>query len=102
MTPQPVERRREPRNEEEAAAFKGLGQAVTAIRERRGMSRPDLASKAEMTVPELEAIERGDVDEWWGGIRMIARAFEMKLPALMMEGEERTPSGQRDQNDPQG
>jgi ribosome-binding protein aMBF1 (putative translation factor) len=53
----PVERRREPRDDEEAASFKGLGQAVTVIRERRGMSRDDLAAKAEMTVPELEAIE---------------------------------------------
>lgn len=91
MTGKPVERRREPRNDEEAAAFKGLGQAVTVIRERRGMSRDELAAKAEMTVPELEAIERGELDEWWGGLRMIAKAFDMSFPALMMEVEEFAP-----------
>lgn len=91
MTGEPVERRREPRNDEEAAAFKGLGQAVTVIRERRGMTRDELASKTEMTVPELEKLERGELDEWWGGIRLVAKAFGMPLPALMMEGEEFAP-----------
>jgi transcriptional regulator with XRE-family HTH domain len=83
--------RRPPRDEEEAAAFQGLGQAITVIRERRGMSRDELASKAEMTVPELEAVERGELDEWWGGLRMIAKAFDMPFPALMMEVEEPAP-----------
>lgn len=91
MTRKPVERRREPRNDEEAAAFKGLGQAVTVIRERRGMSRDELATKAEMTVPELEKIERGELDEWWGGLRFIAKAFGMPVGALMIEAEEFAP-----------
>jgi transcriptional regulator with XRE-family HTH domain len=82
------QRRRHPRDDEEAAAFRGLGQAITVIRERRGMSREELADKAEMTVPELRKIERGQLDEWWGGIRMIAKAFGMPVPALMMEAEE--------------
>jgi transcriptional regulator with XRE-family HTH domain len=77
--------RKTPRDDEEAAAFKGMGQAVTVIRERRGMARGELASKAEMTRAELEKIERGELDEWWGGLRMIAKAFDMPLPALMME-----------------
>ncbi|HEX7279855.1 MAG TPA: helix-turn-helix transcriptional regulator [Solirubrobacterales bacterium] len=87
----PVEVRRPPRDDEEAAAFRGMGQAVTVIRERRGVSREELASKTGMKVPELEKIERGELDEWWGGIRMIAKAFEMPLPALMMEAEEFAP-----------
>lgn len=91
MTEHPVERRRQPRNDEEAAAFKGLGQAITVIRERRGMARDELAAKTEMTTPELEAIERGELDEWWGGLRMIAKAFGMPLPALLMEAEEFAP-----------
>lgn len=85
------QRRRAPRDDEEAAAFKGLGQAVTVIRERRGMDRDTLAEKAEMTRAELEKIERGELDEWWGGIRMIAKAFGMPVPALMMEAEEFAP-----------
>jgi transcriptional regulator with XRE-family HTH domain len=68
-----------------------MGQAITVIRERRGMSRDELASKAEMTVPQLEKIERGELDEWWGGLRVIAKAFGMPLPALMMEAEEFAP-----------
>jgi transcriptional regulator with XRE-family HTH domain len=85
------QQRRPPRDDEEAAAFKGLGQAITVIRERRGMCRDELAVKCEMTRPELEKIERGELDEWWGGIRMIAKALGMPLPALMMEGEEFAP-----------
>jgi transcriptional regulator with XRE-family HTH domain len=85
------QRRRQPRDDEEASAFKGLGQAITVIRERRGMDRDTLAEMAEMTRQELEKIERGELDEWWGGIRMVAKAFEMTLPALMMEVEEFAP-----------
>lgn len=85
------QRRRHPRNDEEAAAFKGLGQAVTVIRERRGMSSDELAAKAEMTRAELEKIEHGELDEWWGGIRMVAKAFGMSLSALMLEAEEFAP-----------
>lgn len=88
MTPQQRER---PRNDEEAAAFKGMGQAVTAIRERHGMSKDELASTAEMTVPELEAVEGGELDEWWGGLRMIAKAFDMPLSELVIESEALTP-----------
>ena len=80
--------RREPRNPEEAAAFKGLGQAITVIREQRGIDRKMLASQCEMTVKELETIERGDLDEWWGGIRLIAQALDMPLADLMFKGEE--------------
>jgi transcriptional regulator with XRE-family HTH domain len=91
MTGHPVERRRDPRDNEEAAAFKGLGQAVTVTRERRGLTREQLAGQCEMTQSELEKIERGEFDEWWGGLRRIAKAFGMPFPALMMEAEEFAP-----------
>lgn len=91
MTRKPIERRREPRSDEEAAAFKGLGHTVTIIRERQGMSRNELAAQAEMTVPELEAIERGEFDEWWGGLRTIAKALGMSVGALLIEAEEHAP-----------
>ncbi|HYH52636.1 MAG TPA: hypothetical protein VD761_00750 [Solirubrobacterales bacterium] len=87
----PVEVRRPPRDDEEAAAFKGMGQAVTVIRERQDMSRDDLAEKTEMTVAELEVIERGELDEGWGGLRVIAKAFGMPVGALMNEAEEFAP-----------
>lgn len=81
------QRRRRPRDDEEAAAFRGMGQAVAAIRERHGMGKDDLASKVEMTVGELEAIERGELDEWWGGLRMIAKAFDLPLSELVIEAD---------------
>jgi transcriptional regulator with XRE-family HTH domain len=87
----PVEVRRPPRNDEEAAAFKGMGQTVTVIRERQGMTRDELAAQSEMTVPELEGIESGEMDEGWGSFRVIAKALGMSLPGLMMEAEEHAP-----------
>lgn len=86
-----TQRRQPPRDEEEAAAFKGLGQAITVIRERRGIGRDALAAEAEMAVVELEAIERGEMDESWGGLRMIAKALDTPMPALFMEAEEFAP-----------
>lgn len=85
------EQRRPPRDEEEAAAFKGMGQAVTIIRERRGMERGELASKCEMAPAELEEIERGGLDEGWGGLRLLAKALDTPLAALIMEAEEFAP-----------
>jgi transcriptional regulator with XRE-family HTH domain len=88
MTP---EQQRPPRDEEEAAAFKGMGQAVTIIRERRGMDREELAARCEMTPAELEEIERGELDERWGDLRLLAKALDTPLPALLMEAEEFAP-----------
>lgn len=84
-------RRSKPRDDEEAAAFKGMGQAITVIRERRGMSREGLAGKCEMTPAELRKIERGEADEGWGGIRLIGKALDMPLGALIIEAEEFAP-----------
>lgn len=86
-----LEKRRPPRDEEEAAAFKGMGQAIAILRERHGMAREELARKCEMTELELEAIERGELDEWWGSLRMVAKGLDMPLPALLTEGEELAP-----------
>jgi transcriptional regulator with XRE-family HTH domain len=82
-----VQQRRGPRDSDEAAAFKGLGQAIIANRDRQGVDRQELASRCEMTPAELEAIERGEIDEFWGGIRLIAKAFDMRLGALAVEAE---------------
>lgn len=89
MTPE--EGHREPRDEEEAAAFKGVGHAITIIRERRSMTRDELASKSNVTVAELARIERGDFDEWWGDLRLIAQALERSVGALLIEAEEFAP-----------
>ena|SRR5215213_10766792 len=85
------QRREPPRDDEEAAAFKGLGRAVTLIREQQGLDRDELAAKAEMTSAELEKVEGGELDEWWGGLRMIAEAAGMPLSTLISESEKSSP-----------
>lgn len=82
----PCGTRRYPRRERR---LEQLGLVIATIRERLDMDQEELAAKAEMTRPELEKIERGELDEWWGGIRLVAEAFGMTLPALMMELEHR-------------
>jgi transcriptional regulator with XRE-family HTH domain len=84
MTEQP---RRKPRDDEEAASFKGMGHAITMIREGRGISREELAEKADLTPAELEIVEHGELDESWGILRRIAKALGMSLQALMIEAE---------------
>ena len=85
--------RRRPRDEEEAAAFKGMGKAVTINRERRGIARDEFASACEMTPAELEEIDRGTVNERWGRLRRVANRLDMPLSALVMEAEELAPPG---------
>ncbi|MGN6254105.1 MAG: helix-turn-helix domain-containing protein [Solirubrobacterales bacterium] len=68
-----------------------MGQAITIIRERRGMDRDTLAAKAEMTRAELEKIERGELDEWWGGLRALTKALDISLGALVIVAEESAP-----------
>lgn len=81
------QRREPPRDKDEAAAFKGLGRAVTLIREQQALNRDELAAKAEMMPAELEKVEAGELDEWWGGLRMIAKAAGMPLSTLVSESE---------------
>jgi transcriptional regulator with XRE-family HTH domain len=83
--------RRKPRDDEEAASFKGMGQAITVIRERLGLSREELAEKCDLTPAELEMVERGEMDESWGIVRRIAIALGRSLPTLLMEAEEFAP-----------
>jgi transcriptional regulator with XRE-family HTH domain len=80
-----------PHDEEQIASLKGMGHAITIIRERRGLSREEVAPKAEMTVGELEAIERGELHERWGGLRTVAQALGVTLPALINQAEEQAP-----------
>jgi transcriptional regulator with XRE-family HTH domain len=83
--------RQKPHDAEEVAAFQGMGQAITEIRERRDMSREELAGKCGVTAAELETVERGELDESWGVIRRIAKALGVQLAALMIEAEESAP-----------
>lgn len=77
-----------PNDEEHIASLKGMGRAITILRERRGLSREEVAPKTEMTVEELEALERGEVHERWGGLRIVAQALGVPLSTLLREAEE--------------
>lgn len=86
-----AEQRRAPRDAEDGAAFKGMGRAITTLREERGWSREELAARSDMTPAELETVESGELDESWGRIRLIARAFGLHPGALLFEAEEHAP-----------
>lgn len=82
---------REPRDDEDAAAFQGMAHAITVNRERQGMSREELAEKSGLTLANLEMVERGELDESWGNTRWIAKSLGIPLSALMTEAEEAAP-----------
>jgi transcriptional regulator with XRE-family HTH domain len=97
-----TQKRRPPRDDEEAAAFKGLGKAITTIRKRRGLGRDELASRCEITRVELEKLEGGSLDESWGGLRHIAKLLGVSLPALLNEAEKLTQAPDDDAPSHQG
>jgi transcriptional regulator with XRE-family HTH domain len=86
-----LERQEPPRDEEEAAAYKGMDRAVTALREERGMSVEELASRSGVPPAELQRIEGGEFAERWGDLGRIAKALETTLPALISKAEELAP-----------
>jgi hypothetical protein len=51
-----LERRDPPPDEEETASFKGMGHAISIIRERHGLSREEAASRSACaSLPKLSA-----------------------------------------------
>jgi transcriptional regulator with XRE-family HTH domain len=96
-----LERHNPPRDEEEASDFKAMGQAVTDLREWRGMTREELAPKCEITVPELERVENGKVHERWGDLFRITEGLEIPLATLMRKFNELEPGpGRAPRDDP--
>lgn len=78
-------------DEESIASDKAMGEVITMLREERGMSPEEVAQRAEMTVQNLEEIERGEVEPTWGELRRLAAALSVLLSALLRMVEERTP-----------
>lgn len=68
-----------------------MGQAIAALRERRQLSRDELAAEAGLPDPSLEAIEEGAVDADWGTLRKLASALGVPLEELMQAAEELAP-----------
>jgi transcriptional regulator with XRE-family HTH domain len=71
-----------------AVSPKGLGDAITAIRERCGIASEELVPKSGLTLQELNGIEGGEIDALWGDLRKIARGLGMPLAELLSQVEE--------------
>lgn len=89
----PIKRRR---TSDDNASFKGMGLAITKLRELRGMTRPELAAKADINPETAGRIERGEVEAQWGTLRRIAYALDISPDDLVREAEKLTP-GRTDQ-----
>jgi ribosome-binding protein aMBF1 (putative translation factor) len=59
-----------------------LGLVIAELREAAAMSIAELAEAASLKTAELEAIERGDADPSWGGVRDIAATLGVSVAEL--------------------
>jgi transcriptional regulator with XRE-family HTH domain len=82
---------RRPRTAEDDASFEGLGQAIAAIREQRGLSRDELAKQIDDEPAIVERIEQGSINADWATLRTIAHALAVPLPSLFELAEELAP-----------
>lgn len=80
-----------PRNQEDDAAFQGLGRVITEIRERRGMNPDEFAKRIGKQGRTVERLERGELNADWGTLRLTARAPEIPLDSLIELAEEAAP-----------
>lgn len=79
------------RSPEDDAAFLGMGKVIAGLRERRGMSRKELAARIEVNRRTVERLERGEVNADWGTLRVVAQAFAIPLDSLIELAEESAP-----------
>ena len=66
-----------------------LGKAVEALRRRAGLSRAELAARAELDATSISRIEAGAIDPTWGSMRRIASGLGVSLEELAEEAERR-------------
>lgn len=66
-----------------------LGEAIRALRTKRGISQESLAPKAGITPGTLSLIERGEANPTWGTVRGIAAALGVPVSVLAKEAERR-------------
>jgi transcriptional regulator with XRE-family HTH domain len=79
------------RSAEEDGYFKGMGLAIVELRESRGTSKSDLASKAKVVPSTLRRIELGETNAKWGTLRRLALALQIPLDAMIEMAEELSP-----------
>jgi transcriptional regulator with XRE-family HTH domain len=73
---------------EDARGLAALGTAIRASRAEAGLGADELASRAELPVRSLEAIEAGQEEPTWGDLRRIAHALDTPLERLLEAAEE--------------
>lgn len=79
------------RTEKDIKLAIGIGAAVRELREHRGIPKGDLAHMADLPDSDLEAIEAGTAEEYWGDLRKLAPALGVALTGLIEMGEELAP-----------
>jgi transcriptional regulator with XRE-family HTH domain len=88
--PEALEQQDSPRDEAHVAELKAMGRLITFLR-TGNVSREELAAKCEMTVQDLDEIERGKREETWGGYRKIVEELGIPFSAFVRAVEEHTP-----------
>jgi len=66
-----------------------LGEAIRALRTKRGLSQESLGPKAGITPGTISLIERGEANPTWGTVRGIAAALGVPVSVLAKEAERR-------------
>ena len=68
---------------EDARSLAALGAAIRKLRAESGLSRDELAARAELPSEFLEAIEAGREEPTWGDLRRIAFGLGAPLEELL-------------------
>ncbi len=76
--------------DESAAFVRAFGEAVRAIREKRGISQEDLGFDAELDRTYISGIERGVRNPTLKTIQRLCRALEARPSSLLRTTENRT------------
>jgi transcriptional regulator with XRE-family HTH domain len=64
------------------SAQPALGEAVRELRRRAGLSREELAARAELEASCVARLEEGEVDPTWGSMRRLAAGLGVPLEDL--------------------
>lgn len=73
--------------------LRALGSAVRGLREEKGLTQEDLASRVKLHDSYICLVERGRRNPTWETVRKIAKALDTPLSQLArrVEGSERKP-----------
>jgi transcriptional regulator with XRE-family HTH domain len=69
------------------APLAALGEAIRTLRSQAELSQEDLARRAELEPPALDAIEAGRAEPTWGDLRRLAYGLGTPLERLLEAAE---------------